>query len=81
MLESVKAMWDSYSTRLFARTQIGETQYTETRRAFYGGVFAMLCACRRAGDPDIHEDAGVAYMQDMWDEVAAFYSEVVKGRA
>lgn len=80
-METVKQLWDGYAAKILAPMNVSETQYMETRRAFYAGSFCMLMACQRLGEASISEDAGVDYLQARHDEIIHFYEDVKAGRA
>jgi hypothetical protein len=78
--ETVAQMWDSYA-RAVLPMDVGETQKTETRRAFYAGVFALLEKFKNIGENEVSEDAGVAYLEAISVEVTRFYVDVLARRA
>lgn len=54
------------------------TQYIETRRAFYAGVFDMLCTMRAIAEPGVTEDEGTAHIEALHCECVAFYERMKK---
>lgn len=82
-METVKQMWDDYAAKVLAPLgpTISPVQYTESRRAFYGGVFSMLTACGRLGEADISEERGVGYLEARKQELLRFYADVATGKA
>lgn len=78
-MDTVQQMWDNFAERILAPMNVSANQYTETRRAFYGGAWGMLCAMKRVGEDDITEDRGVDYFQARHDEITKFYEDVLSG--
>lgn len=78
-MDTVEGMWDEFARRILAPMNVSENQYTETRRAFYGGAWCMLSAMQRIGEDDVNEDAGVAYLQSRHAEIVKFYEDVKAG--
>jgi hypothetical protein len=80
VLDTAKRMWASYASNVMP-TGAPEVQLTECRRAFMAGAWAMLQACKRVGEPDVSEEAGVIYLSSLEAELAAFYRDVKSGKA
>lgn len=59
-----------------SEAQMGDTQRTETKRAFYGG-FGQALICLR-DDVSDDEDRAVQEMQNMHDQVLDFFEREVK---
>ena len=81
-LESVRKMWNDLwdCIKLPGMTR-DSTQYLETRRAFYAGVFACLCQCRNAGTEATTEDEAVDYFESLYQECKSFQALVKAGKA
>ena len=78
MLKSIEAEWQGFSEMIFAKMHPSPVQREEMKRAFFGGAWAMLCAVKRIGEPDISEDEGVRYLEDRQREGKHFYSELIR---
>jgi hypothetical protein len=81
MTARVERAWDEYQRRIFAGMTVTATQRTETRRAFYAGVFATLTECLALGGEAVSEDAGADALQGMLEECQRFHALVRGGKA
>lgn len=52
------------------------TQFIETRRAFYAGVFDMLCTMRAIAEPGVTEDEATAHVEAIHNECVALYEKM-----
>lgn len=77
--ETCAQQWESYVKGVMPK-DAPEVQRTETRRAFYAGLFSMMNAMKRIGEPDIPEEAGVEWLDDLDREIMLFYQDVKNGR-
>jgi hypothetical protein len=72
--------WRSYAERVLP-TNAPRVQMVECRRAFYAGAGLLFEKLADAvGADDVSEDAGVAIMQGVDSELAAFVKDVRGGR-
>jgi hypothetical protein len=78
--ETVRHMWDDFAAATLP-VGVSGVQRKETRRAYYAGFFAMLCAARSIGDDSVSEEEGVEWLEALHAEVLAFYEDVKAGRA
>lgn len=79
-MQTIKQMWDDYALKVLAPNNVGEVQYTETRRAFYGGAVCLLGLFDEIGSDRVTEDAGVQHIQACHDEIFAFFADLTAGR-
>ena len=77
MMKSIEEEWNGFSAMVFAKMDPSPVQVEEMKRAFFGGAWAMLCAVKRIGDPDISEEEGIQYLEDCQQEGNAFYRELI----
>lgn len=78
MMKSIEDEWASFSSMVFANMTPSPVQVSEMKRAFFAGAWAILCAVKRIGEPDISEDAGVQFLEDRQTEGQKFYRELIK---
>lgn len=78
-LDSVARMWASFSEVI--PPDAPDVQRVEMRRAFYAGVWGLMCEVKRVGTDEVSEDAGVAYFESIVAECQAFRAELLAGRA
>lgn len=76
-MKSIEQEWKGFSAMVFAKLDPSPVQVEEMKRAFFAGAFAMLCAVKRIGEPDITEDAGIEYLDARQQEAAAFYRDLI----
>lgn len=79
---NVKEMWESYVAQVIAPAGVKEdsVQYQETRRAFYAGVQGMLGTI--AGISALPtEEAGIAVLNSISEELKVFVKAMMEGRA
>jgi hypothetical protein len=77
-LKTIEQEWTDFSGMIFAKMDPGPTQVKETKQAFFAGAFAMLCAAKAIGEPEVSEDEGVQYLEDRQQEATAFYKDMMK---
>lgn len=75
----IATAWRRYLTRVIPRSA-PPTQITESRRSFYAGAYSLLVLLREVND-EMTDDAGVALLQSVDDELRAFAIRVAEGRA
>lgn len=74
-------LWQSYAARVVPH-EAGAAQRRETRRAFYGGVAALIGALfSMLSDGDEITSDDLAVMTGLQDELATFLRDVAEGRA
>ena len=78
MLKSIEEEWQGFSAMIFAKLNPCPVQVEETKRAFFAGAWAILCALNEVGEPHISEDQGVQYFEDRQAEGKAFYQSLIK---
>ena len=72
--------WASYR-EMAMPADAGETQVTETRRAFVAGMFEAITLFADIGLPEVPEDDGVEAIARLNRECLTFYEDVKAGRA
>ena len=77
-LKTIEQEWTGFSEMIFAKMDPGPTQVKETKQAFFAGAFAMLCAVKQIGEPEVSEVAGVLYLEERQQEATAFYKDLMK---
>jgi hypothetical protein len=71
---SVENQFQLYCQRVkLKRTKVSETQWRETKRAFYGAVGQFLLMFRDELS-ELSEDDGVEVMQPLLEETGAFWT-------
>jgi len=78
-METVAQMWESFSKVIPADAP--DVQRIEMRRAFYAGVWGLLCSAKAVGRDEVSEEAGVAYFESVDAECRAFQADLLAGRA
>lgn len=78
MLKSIEDEWNEFAAMVFSNIDPSPVQVEEMKRAFFGGAWAILCAVRRIGEPDVSEDAGIQYLEDRRQEGFQFYKKLIK---
>lgn len=77
-LNSIEEEWREFSAMIFNGVNPSPVQVEETRRAFYAGVWVMVCMARRIGAPDVSELEGVVHLTKIENEVEAFYKDLMR---
>jgi hypothetical protein len=75
--DRIKQQWDSLAA-LVMPPNVHPTQYTEMRRAFFGGARAMMTLMLEAS-AEPTEEAGAAILQQLSIELDAFAAKVGTG--
>lgn len=78
MLKSIEDEWNGFSGMVFAKMDPSPVQAEEMKRAFFGGAWAILCALKRIGEPDISESDGIRYFEERQQEGQQFYRDLIK---
>jgi hypothetical protein len=78
-MKTIADEWQEFSA-MTQPSNAGAVQRTETRRAFYGGAWAMLTMLTRATD-QLSEDDVVKYLSQLERESRAFNDDVQAGKA
>lgn len=74
-MKYVEQKWNSYAAACVPAPP-GTPQYEETRKAFYAAGVVVMAAVERTGDPEVTEDAGAAFLQELGNELRSFVSGV-----
>lgn len=77
-LKSIEDEWNGFSQMVFRNVNPSPVQVEEMKRAFFGGAWAILCALKRIGEPDISEEEGIQYFEDREQEGQQFYRDLIK---
>lgn len=77
-LKTIQEEWEGFSGMIFAKMAPSLVQREETKRAFFAGAFAILCAMKRIGEPDISEAAGIQFIEEREMEGQAFYRDLIQ---
>lgn len=75
---TIAAQWVNFSLAILP-ADASQVQRTEMRKAFYAGAAAMLGECGAIAD--LSDDAGVAVLEGLHQEVLLFTAEMVAGGA
>ncbi len=79
LTRTVAEEWRSYEAKVIP-PGASTIQITETRRAFYAGAFALLTMLQGvAGNEEVTEAVGMAYLESLQLECLAFRDLVAKG--
>lgn len=77
---SVAEQFEEYWTRIYPdprdRPNDESVPYIETRRAFYAGMFTMLCAMRAIAEPEVSEKDAFEFVEGCHKECIAFYERM-----
>lgn len=76
-MRTIQYYWELYE-REVVPSPACEVQRTETQRAFYAGAVAMSTIVEGVGDERVSEDAGVAILAGLKDELGAFIASQCK---
>ena len=75
-IPTIAQQWQEFANAIFEGA-VSETQYHETRKAFYAGVWSVLCLQHdMLGSPDVSEEEGVRVLEGWTEECQAFYQEI-----
>lgn len=77
MLKSIEQEWSGFSQMIYAKMTPSPVQLEETKRAFFAGAWAIFCASKRIGDPDISEAEALKWFGDRQREGEEFYRELI----
>lgn len=80
-MKSIEQEWLSFSAMIFDKVNPAPNQVDEMRKAFFAGAWAMLCAVKRIGEPDISETAGMQYLEARQQEGERFYRDLITAYA
>ena len=72
-MRTIQGYWASYE-REVVPASASEVQRVETQRAFYAGAASVLTIVEGVGDERVSEDAGVAILTGLKDELGAFFT-------
>lgn len=76
-LKSIEQEWLNFSRMIFAKMEPSPVQVKETKQAFFAGAWAMLCAAKQIGEPQISEEEGIRFLEERQEEGRAFYRELI----
>lgn len=78
---TVGEKWDSFYNNVLkpSGVVVGSVQYIETRRAFYAGATAFSALMSEV--TELSDDAGVAIMSSLHEELQAFVLDMTRGKA
>lgn len=62
-LNSIEHEWHGFAKMVFAKTDAGDTQRSEMKKAFFAGAWMMFTAVEEIGEPHVSEDEGMAYLE------------------
>jgi hypothetical protein len=71
--------WHEYAEHVLP-ANAPDIQTQETRRAYYGGVNALMGILKRVGEPDISEDESEAILTRIEADLKQFKDDVLAGR-
>jgi hypothetical protein len=77
-LKTIAEEFDDYAGMIFAKLNPGPVQVEETRKAFFAGAWAMLCAMRNVGNPEFTEEQGIQFFEERHREGEEFYRELIR---
>ena len=80
MTKPIAQQWNQFERSSIPRAAPA-IQRREMRRAFYAGVAAQLHLLEGLGEDEVSEDAGVAALEAMKQEVLDFFEQVRQGKA
>jgi hypothetical protein len=78
-MNEIETAWRSYAAEVIP-PGAPEVQLSETRRAFYAGVFSLLEIVKVLGTDAVSEEAGVFRMEMIDQEIQQFYRDVKEGK-
>jgi len=73
--ETIRAMWQEYR-RAVIPADAPPVQIVECRRAFYGGLWALMCRLYANADGTMTDTAAADYMKDLEAEMRRFKNSV-----
>lgn len=73
-MKSMQEFWFGYSDRIFKDMSVSETQYKETRLAFYAGAWALVNGLVALGDTE--DEVAVAELDKVYNEIETFMRSV-----
>jgi hypothetical protein len=76
----LKEAWESFVKNVMPAAAPA-IQHQEMRRAFYAGAYSMLVLVTEAAPDSISEDEGVALLEGLAQECAAFHKTLAEGKA
>jgi hypothetical protein len=79
-LKTAESLWDEFFCAIGV-LGMPEIQVREMKRAFYGGLWAMLTTMERIGDRDVPERIGHSHLEGMKADCRAFQKAMMEGRA
>lgn len=79
-MNTLADQWAAFETKCVP-SDAGMLQRIETRRAFYAGALSYAYVVKLIGADSISEDAGVAMLEGLTDELKRFRAELQAGRA
>lgn len=73
-MKSMQEFWFGYSDRIFKDMSVSETQYKETRLAFYAGAWALVNGLVALGDAE--DEVAVAELDKVYKEIETFMKSI-----
>lgn len=70
-MNTVQQAWEQFERAVISK-DAGRVQRTEMKRAFYAGATAIVSVNAAIAEPGISEDAGVAILEGIQQEVMQF---------
>lgn len=71
-LNSIEQEWEGFAAMVFRGTKPSATQSAEMKKAFFAGVWSLMCALEEIGQPHVSEEAAERYLQERRRECLAF---------
>ena len=75
-LDTVENQWKDFANKIGIRKETHRVQHEEMRKAFFAGSASLMFAMERIGEPDISEQQGMEYLDQIKDEHLAFVEEI-----
>ena len=75
MPDTIEIQWQRFAAAVFKGLNPSKTQFEETRKAFYAGVWALSCTMQALTNPAISEDDALAYMSSIQAECEEFFRD------
>lgn len=77
-LKTIEQEWTEFSGMIFHKVKPAPNQVEEMKKAFFAGAYAILCAVRNVGEPEVSGAQGIEFLEARQQEGKKFYRELMR---
>lgn len=75
-LKTIEEQWEQYANSVFTSPP-SDIQYFEMKKSFYAGMWSAICCIETVGLPNVPEEVGLSYLEQIRNECIAFHRKVL----